>query len=118
MAEMIAMCGLDCGACPAYQATQKNDDGERKRVAEMWSKEFGADVKPGDIDCAGCLSEAGPYFKHCNVCEMRKCGLEKGVTNCAHCSDYACENLSKFLDMVPDAKTRLDRIREGLPPHG
>ena len=113
MAEMVAFWGLDCAACPAYQATQKNDDSERKKVAETWSKEFGADVKPEDIDCDGCISETGPYFKHCNVCEIRKCGLERSVVNCAHCSDYACDKLTKFLEMVPDAKSRLDGIKAG-----
>ena len=114
MAEMIAMCGLDCGACPAYEATQKNDAVERKRVADMWSKEFGVDVKPEEINCDGCLSETGPHFKHCNVCEVRKCGMEKSVANCAHCSDYGCDKLSDFFRMVPAAKARLDGIRENL----
>jgi hypothetical protein len=48
------------------------------------------------------------------TCEIRKCGKEKGVINCAHCSDYACEKLVKFFEMVPDAKTRLDEIKAKL----
>jgi hypothetical protein len=114
MAEKISVCGLDCGACPAYQATQKNDDAERKKVAETWSKEYGADIKPEDINCDGCTSKTGPYFSNCNVCEIRKCGLEHSVENCAHCGDYACDKLTKFFEMVPDAKTRLDGVKAGL----
>ena len=114
MAEMIAVCGLDCGVCPALQATQKNDDEERRKVAETWSSEYGVDVKADEINCAGCASPEGPHFKHCNVCEIRQCGLEKKVANCAHCGDYACDRLTKFFEMVPDAKTRLDAVKAGL----
>jgi hypothetical protein len=114
MAEKIAVCGLDCGACPAYKATQKNDDAERKKVAERWSKDYGVDVKAEDINCNGCTSKTGPYFSHCNVCEIRKCGFEQGVENCAHCGDYACDRITKFFEMVPDAKTRLDGVKAEL----
>ena len=45
---------------------------------------------------------------------MRACGLERGVLNCAHCEDYACEKLEGFLGFVPDARAILDGIRAGL----
>ena len=48
MAKIIGICGLICSECPAYIATKKNDDGERKKVAEIWSKEFSSDIKPED----------------------------------------------------------------------
>ena len=54
MDKIIGVCGLTCTECPAYQATLKDDDKERKRVAEMWSKEYGAEIKPEDINCDGC----------------------------------------------------------------
>jgi hypothetical protein len=112
MAQMIAFCGLSCTACLAFIATQKNDDKERNKVAKMWSKQFKTDIKPGDINCDGCLSESGRLIGHCYVCEIRKCGLEKHVKNCAYCSDYACETLDKFISMVPDAKATLEGIRK------
>ncbi|MCK4571680.1 DUF3795 domain-containing protein, partial [candidate division WOR-3 bacterium] len=37
MDKMIAYCGIICTECPAFLATQKDDDEERKKVAEMWS---------------------------------------------------------------------------------
>jgi hypothetical protein len=114
MAEMIAMCGLDCGACPAYEATQNDDDAQRKKVAEKWSSEFKADLKAEDINCDGCISRTGPHIGHCDVCEIRKCGLKQDLANCAHCGDYACDKLTKFFGMVPAAKTRLDGVRAGL----
>jgi len=111
---MIAYCGITCSECPAFLATQKDDQEERTKVAEMWSKEFDADLKPEDINCDGCLLETGRLFSHPKVCEIRKCGLERRVENCAYCDDYACEKLNKFLDMVPDAKLTLEEIRKSF----
>jgi hypothetical protein len=111
MEEMVAFCGLDCHQCGAFLATRENDDARREEVAELWSKEFGADIRPQDINCVGCTAEEGAHFNHCRICEIRKCGREKGVVNCAFCGDYPCAELSNFFEMVPEAKTRLDRIR-------
>ena len=115
MDKIIAFCGLTCTECPAFIATQKDDDKERKKVAKVWSKEFNSDIKPEDINCDGCLTEeSGRLFSHCKVCEIRKCGRKKEVKNCAYCDDYACEKLTKFFDMAPEAKTALVEIRKNL----
>ncbi len=114
MDEMIAICGITCHECGAFLATKTNDDEKRAEVAQLWSKEFKSDIKPEDINCEGCLSESENLFSHPKVCEIRKCGKEQGVVNCAHCSDYVCEKLEKFLEIVPDAKTRLDEIKAKL----
>jgi hypothetical protein len=50
---MISFCGLTCTECPAFLATQKDDDQERDKVAKLWSKEYHSDIKPEDINCAG-----------------------------------------------------------------
>jgi len=114
MDKMIAFCGLPCTECPAFIATQKNDDKEREKVARVWSKEFNCEIKPEDINCDGCLEESGRLFSHCKVCEIRKCGREKEVKNCAYCDVYVCEKLTKFFDMAPDAKITLSEIRKNL----
>jgi hypothetical protein len=111
MNDLIAFCGLDCSECGALIATREDDDEKRKEVAAQWSAEFKADIKPGDINCLGCGSKVGPLFSHCRVCEIRACGHEKAVLNCAYCQDYACDKLSTFLEHVPEAKVRLDQIR-------
>jgi hypothetical protein len=85
-------------------------------VAQQWSKLYNADIKPGDIYCDGCLSEGGYLFSHCNVCELRKCGMEKSVENCAHCPDYACEKLEQFFQLVPEARKQLDGLRSSFSP--
>ncbi len=112
MGEMIAFCGLDCNECPALIATQKDSDDERRRVAELWSKQFNANIKPEDINCDGCFSDTGRLFTHCDVCEIRKCGQGKGIKNCAYCDEYACEELNKFFSVAPKAKTNLEETRK------
>ena len=114
MDEIIAFCGITCHECGAFLATRDDNDEKRAEVAQLWSKEFKADLKPEDINCEGCLSDGENLFNHTKTCEIRKCGREKGVVNCAHCSDYTCEKIEKFFEMVPDAKKRLDGIRAKL----
>lgn len=112
MERIIAFCGLVCSECPAYLATQSDDDAERKKVAKMWSEEFNADISLEDINCDGCITDER-VFRHCNVCQIRLCGKEKGILNCGYCDDYACENLTEFFKAVPDAKKVLDNVRMG-----
>ena len=114
MEKIISICGLVCSDCGAYLATQADDDDKRKEVAELWSKEYGSDIKPEDINCESCLSDSDNVFSYTKVCELRKCAKERAVVNCAHCEDYACEKLQEFFKMVPDAKTKLDEIKKGL----
>ena len=75
---------------------------------------YDAELTPEAINCRGCTSGEGVLFQHCTVCEIRKCGVARGVVNCAHCDDYACEKLEEFFKMVPDCRTTLDGIRSGL----
>ena len=114
MEEMISVCGLLCSECDAFIATKNDDDEKRAEVAEQWSTQYNVDVKPEDINCDGCISDSERLFSHCGVCEIRKCGREKAIQNCAHCYEYACEKLDKFFQMVPDAKKRLDQIKNQL----
>ena len=44
MEKMVGFCGLVCSECLGFLATQKDDDDERRRVAELWSKQYDADI--------------------------------------------------------------------------
>lgn len=92
--KMIAFCGVICTECPVYIATQKDDNEERKRVAQNWSSDD-KPRKPEDINCDGCLVVGKRLYPFCTACEVRACGLEKKVENCAHCDEYPCEKLNK-----------------------
>jgi len=108
---MIAYCGLDCSKCGAFLATQANDDALRAKTSEEWSKAFGADIDPKDINCTGCTSD-GLKFHYCaNICEIRKCAHGRKVGTCAECGDYACAKLDEFFKMAPNAKETLDSLR-------
>lgn len=115
MDTMVAACGLICTKCPAYIATQKDDDQERAKVAEDWSK-WGDRLKPEDINCDGCIETEKRLFRFCTMCGVRKCAIDKGLENCAHCDDYSCQKLDDLLKSMDalDAKKNLDEIRKGL----
>ena len=112
MERIIAYCGLVCDECPAYLATQANDDQARAKIAAEWSEAVGADMKPEDINCDGCLGEGDRKVGYCSMCEIRACAVERSLENCAHCSDYACEQLKGFLKGAPAAQALLDGLRE------
>ena len=114
MKKMIGFCGVVCTECPAFLATQKDDNNERRRVAEMWSKQYNAEIKPEDVNCDGCLAEGGRLFGHCQICEIRKCGQDRDLLNCAYCAEYACEKLNKFFEMAPGAKGALEELRKNF----
>jgi hypothetical protein len=113
MQKMIAMCGLICNDCPAYIATQKDDDEARKKVTEEWSSEQ-YPLSPEDINCDGCLAMEKRLCKFCIDCETRQCGLEKGIDNCAYCDEFPCEKLEKHWKMMNayEAKARLEELRK------
>lgn len=104
MSKMIACCGLVCSNCPAFLATQNDDDVAREKTAAAYSEKFGFKFKPEDINCDGCLSDGGRIIAYCRTCAIRKCCREKGLDNCAICEEQPCDKLTKFHESSPDAK--------------
>ncbi len=112
MRNMIAFCGLDCAACPAYMATQANDEEGRRKTAEKWSQELGLPITPEDCICDGCRPMEGARLGgYCNECPIRACGLKRGYDHCAQCTDYICDSLAKFLGQSGEARERLEALR-------
>jgi len=114
MEKMIAYCGLVCTECPAYLATQKDDTDALQKVAKQWSKQFNKSFAPEDCICDGCIASTNRHSSYCHECKIRACGIKKSVRNCAHCSDYACQELEKFFGIAPEAKASLEKIRKVL----
>ncbi len=112
--KIIGCCGLVCSECPGFVATQKDDDEERRKVAEFWTKKHGGSFRPEDINCDGCMTESKRKLGYTVQCPIRKCGVERGVLNCGHCDEYACEKLEDFFKSVPNAKTVLDEVKSSL----
>jgi len=111
MEKIIGICGISCTDCSAFKATQENDDSKRRQVAEEWSKTYHSEIRPDQIKCNGCLPDLGIH-QQLHVCEIRKCGIQRKAKNCAHCVDYKCERLSKFLENVPDAEKILEETHK------
>ena len=111
--RIIGACGIVCSACPAYIATQRNDDALRAKTAKEWSEMFKADIRAENINCDGCPSDGPRLFHHCFECELRKCAREKKLATCASCPDYSCPKLDEFLAMVPEARATLEELRKG-----
>ena len=108
---LMGYCGLDCSKCEAFIATRNNDNVHRQKVAAEWSKTFNADLKPEHINCEGCTG-SGVKLCYCeNMCEIRKCALEKKVTHCGECPDFACEQLTQFFKMAPVAEQNILQAR-------
>lgn len=113
MKRILAHCGLVCDECPAYLATQANDDEMRSKIAAEWSESLGGALTKEDINCDGCLGTEGRKVGYCNECPIRVCAVERGMENCAHCSSYACDSLERFFKGAPAAKALLDSLRDG-----
>jgi len=111
MPELFGYCGIECDACPARIATRTNDAALRAKTAAEWSKSFGHNFKPEEINCSGCTGD-GAHVHYCDaICEIRKCARVRNVATCADCADYGCAVLVGFLKNVPEAKARLEALR-------
>ena len=116
MERMIAVCGLDCAQCDGYIATQANDEEAKERVAARWREEYNAPgIDAAYVTCDGCLAFDGRLGGHCLECNIRACGVERELLNCAHCGEYdTCEKIAGFIEFVPYVRATLDEIRSGL----
>ena len=94
MDPIVACCGLVCSGCSAYIATQADDAAALERVAAQWREEYNApDITIESVICDGCVAASHRHCGHWHECNIRICGAERSVANCAHCDDYACGKL-------------------------
>ncbi len=115
MARIQAFCGLDCGECEAYVATQKDDRTGLEAVAKQWAAQYGAKAISAEMCvCDGCSSGKRAASAHAATCAIRICASGRGVTTCAHCPDYGCAVLQGFFAFAPVLKERLDAIRKEM----
>jgi hypothetical protein len=113
MAKIQAFCGLDCGECEAYIATQKNDRAGLEATAKKWAAQFDAkDLGADACLCDGCPSEKKISTAHAATCAIRLCASGRVVSTCAHCPDYGCPTLQGFFAFAPVLKDKLEAIRK------
>ena len=123
MERILGYCGLTCSECPVFKATQRDDDEgraevlqrQREKWAKIYTKQYGREYKPEDINCDGCPSVSPRIFWYCKECKIRTCAREKNLESCAYCEDYPCEPLSRLFEKsrVP-ARETLEKLRSDL----
>ena len=115
MNSMLAYCGIDCGNCPSYKATQSNDRDELEKTAEMWRKQYNApDMTVESIMCDGCMNN-GRLSGYCGMCKIRACASGKDIVTCAECNEYStCGDLAEFHKHATQAKQTLDGLKASV----
>ena len=108
MENRIAICGLDCETCDAYLATIHDDQALREKTAKQWAALNHAPILPEHINCEGCRAD-GVKTVYCeNLCEIRRCALQKGVTTCGDCPGLeTCPAVGAVFSSRPDALKNL-----------
>ncbi len=99
--EKLAYCGLYCGACPLFLATEA---GSLETLA-------GPDLGAESLRCLGCRSEKVSVY--CLNCSMKKCASHQGLVSCAACADFPCRVLMSFdRDGIPHHQGVVDSLQE------
>jgi len=89
--NLVAPCGLYCGACSGYLTTQ----GYRDNRA---SGSGGGKPKPSgeSMLCDGCLG-GGRVLAHVTKCAIRTCAESKTKTRrCSECAEFPCSRITDF----------------------
>jgi hypothetical protein len=112
MEKILAACGLDCAVCPAFIASKTDDNELRKKTAAEWGKAYNFAFTPEMVNCHGCFATDGVQIGHCAQCGIRACAVQKSLSHCGDCKEYACDQLSEFFTQAPFAKDNLEAVRK------
>lgn len=90
--NLMAPCGLYCGACGVYIATR---DGNEKFRAVM-GKLYG--TAPEKTECLGCMQADPPekLYGYCKSCGIRDCVKSRGYYSCHQCGEWPCSRIENF----------------------
>lgn len=97
--ELVAPCGLYCGVCGIFQATIKDDQNLKEKLAKAYGD------SPDKINCQGCLSDT--VYWYCSACPVKSCAIEKKMEGCHQCDQFPCEKIDAF--PVPEGKKNILR---------
>ena len=108
MEKNIAYCGLNCAECDAYLATVNDDQALREKTAKLWSELNQVLILPKDIHCEGCRTNGVKTLFCDQLCEIRKCAVQKGVDTCGGCPELeACQKISMIIENNAEARENL-----------
>jgi len=87
--ELMGVCGLYCGACYHYLASQP----EGKHLREE-AEARGLPVET--YTCRGCRSPSLYVHPGCVECHFRDCARKRELIHCGECGEYPCPELRAF----------------------
>jgi len=110
--NLVAVCGLYCGACPMYIATQTNDEQKQSALLKQFSS-GPMKLKMEDLLCDGCIGN-GRVASFCRNCPIRLCPADKqNVARCSDCPDFPCSRITNFNnDGMPHHAEVLENLRK------
>jgi hypothetical protein len=89
--DLIPPCGLYCGACGVYIATQENDE----KIKEEFSRAYGVSVS--EVRCRGCMSDnPDDIFIYDRICPIKTCVKDRKIEGCFQCADFPCSFVDNF----------------------
>jgi hypothetical protein len=94
--ELISPCGLYCGVCRIFAATQDKDRAYLARLVRVYAR-YAPEMSLAsaeDLLCDGCLSTR--RAAHCRVCAIRECTQQRQVEGCHDCADFPCSHVDQF----------------------
>jgi hypothetical protein len=110
--NLIAPCGLYCGACSVRFATKQNDSDLLNMIAASVNEYLGHPVEMKDLECDGCLSDVVAVM--CRECKMRDCVLSKGLKHCSECGEVPCQ---KIIDFQNDGMVHHSEVVKSIHRH-
>ena len=90
--DLMAPCGLYCGACGIYIAMRDKNDKFRSIMGNLYG------TKPEETECMGCM-QSGPsetLYGLCKTCTIRDCVKNKGLYSCHQCEEWPCDQIENF----------------------
>jgi hypothetical protein len=90
--DLMAPCGLYCGACGVYLAKRDGNEKFRALLGNLYG------TKPEETVCDGCMqTDPGKkLYSYCRVCGIRSCVLGKGFYSCHQCKEWPCKQIENF----------------------
>lgn len=90
--NLMASCGLYCGACGVYIATRDKNEKFKQVMGNLYG------TKPEETVCLGCMQPEPPkeIYGYCNTCSIRNCVRSKGFYSCHQCTDWPCDMIENF----------------------
>ena len=90
--DLMAPCGLYCGACGVYIATRDGNEKFKAIMANLYG------TKPEETECLGCMQPDPPKKRYawCDVCTIRDCVKSKGYYSCHQCREWPCNLIQNF----------------------